>query len=559
MSSNIFSILNTAKLGLLTQQLAIEVTGNNIANVETEGYSRQDVILVSNTPRSISQGQLGTGVRVSSIERVFDQFLFQQILSEGDPTGNFKVRKDVFEQLEILFNENQGRSLNSELSGLFSAFQDLATNPSGLPERAEVLSRAQSLAAVFNNLGDGLFSIQRNIDAIVSDEVAKINTLVNEIAKLNQAIFANSPGQFSANDLKDQRDRLIKELSEKIDITFVNESDGQVSLTLRNGTPLVLKNVTFNLSTGLNGNNKSFLDVFISNGAGGTINVTSAIQGGKLKGYLDMRDLEVPAIKEKLDRLAAGFVQEFNRVHQQGFGVDGSTGVNFFTPLSPTVFTNTLNTGSAQVSVLNASPTTVLVDDFEITFTGATSFTLTNLTTGAASSAITFTAGTTFNLAGGFAVNITGTPAVGDRFKFSVSENAATFIKVSNEVLSNSQKIAAGNSTSGDGGNAGDLAGLQSDLTFNSVTLQSGSGAFTFDEFYNALVSAIGIQSATAQAGVRQQEGVLLQLSNRRESISGVSIDEELINLIQFQQAFNASARMISLVEELFDTLINRI
>lgn len=559
MSSNIFSILNTAKLGLLTQQLAIEVTGNNIANVETEGYSRQDVILVSNTPRSISQGQLGTGVRVSSIERVFDQFLFQQILSEGDPTGNFKVRKDVFEQLEILFNENQGRSLNSELSGLFSAFQDLATNPSGLPERAEVLSRAQSLAAVFNNLGDGLFSIQRNIDAIVSDEVAKINTLVNEIAKLNQAIFANSPGQFSANDLKDQRDRLIKELSEKIDITFVNESDGQVSLTLRNGTPLVLKNVTFNLSTGLNGNNKSFLDVFISNGAGGTINVTSAIQGGKLKGYLDMRDLEVPAIKEKLDRLAAGFVQEFNRIHQQGFGIDGSTGVNFFTPLSPTVFTNTLNTGSAQVSVLNASPTTVSVDDFEITFTGATSFILTNLTTGAASSAITFTAGTTFNLAGGFAVAITGTPAVGDRFKFSVSENAATFIKVSNEVLSNSQKIAAGNSTSGDGGNAGDLAGLQSDLTFNSVTLQSGSGAFTFDEFYNALVSAIGIQSATAQAGVRQQEGVLLQLSNRRESISGVSIDEELINLIQFQQAFNASARMISLVEELFDTLINRI
>lgn len=559
MSSNIFSILNTAKLGLLTQQLAIEVTGNNIANVETEGYSRQEVILVSNTPRSISQGQLGTGVRVSGIERVFDQFLFQQILSEGDPTGNFKVRKDVFEQLEILFNENQGRSLNSELSGLFSAFQDLSTNPSGLPERAEVLSRAQSLSAVFNNLGDGLFRIQRNIDAIVSDEVAKINTLVDEIAKLNQAIFANSPGQFSANDLKDQRDRLIKELSEKIDITFVNESDGQVSLTLRNGTPLVLKNVTFNLSTGLNGNNKSFLDVFISNGAGGTINVTSSIQGGELKGYLDMRDLEVPAIKEKLDRLAAGFVQEFNRVHQQGFGVDGSTGVNFFTPLSPTVFTNTLNTGSAQVSVLNASPTTVLVDDFEITFTGATSFTLTNLTTGAASSAITFTAGTTFNLAGGFAVNITGTPAVGDRFKFSVSENAATFIKVSNEVLSNSQKIAAGNSTSGDGGNAGDLAGLQSDLTFNSVTLQSGSGAFTFDEFYNALVSAIGIQSATAQAGVRQQEGVLLQLSNRRESISGVSIDEELINLIQFQQAFNASARMISLVEELFDTIINRI
>jgi len=558
MSSNIFSILNTAKLGLLTQQLALEVTGNNIANVETEGYSRQDVILESNTPRSISQGQLGTGVRVSGIERVFDQFLFQQILSEGDITGNVNVRKDVFEQLEILFNENQGRSLNSELSGLFAAFQDLSSNPTGLPERAEVVGRAQSLAAVFNNLGDGLFKIQRNIDAIVSDEVSNINSLASEIAKLNQAIFANSPGQFSANDLKDQRDRLIKELSEKIDISLIKESDGQLSLTLANGTPLVLKDLSFQLSTGLNGNNKSFLDVFISNGAGATTNVTSAIQGGELKGYLDMRDLEVPAVKEKLDRLAAGFVQEFNRVHQQGFGIDGSTGVNFFTPLAPTVFTNTLNTGSAQVSVVNASPTTVSVDEFEITMTGANAFTLTNLTTGANAGTFTFTGGTTFNLAGGFAVNITGTPAVGDRFKFSVSENAATFVKVSSEVKANSQKIAAGNST-GDGGNAGDLAALQSDLTFSSVTLQSGSGAFTFDEFYNALVSAIGIESASAQAGVRQQEGVLLQLNNRRESISGVSIDEELINLIQFQQAFNASARMISLVEELFDTIINRI
>jgi flagellar hook-associated protein 1 FlgK len=559
MSSNIFSILNTAKLGLLTQQLALEVTGNNIANVETEGYSRQDVILESNTPRSISQGQLGTGVRVSGIERVFDQFLFQQILSEGDVTGKFNVRENVFEQLEVLFNENQGRSLNSELSELFAAFQDLSSNPTGLPERAEVVGRAQSLAAVFNNLGDGLFKIQRNIDAIVSDEVSQINSLTSEIAKLNQAIFANSPGQFSANDLKDQRDKLIKELSEKIDITLFKESDGQLSLTLGNGTPLVLKDFSFQLSTGLNGNNKSFLDVFISNGAGGTSNVTSAIQGGELKGYLDMRDLEVPAVKQKLDRLAAGFVQEFNRVHQQGFGVDGSTGVNFFAPLAPTVFTNTLNTGSAQVSVINASPTTVSVDDFEITMTGANAFTLTNLTTGATAGTFAFTAGTTFNLAGGFAVNITGTPAVGDRFKFSVSENAATFVKVSSTVLGNSQKIAAGNSTAGDGGNAGDLAALQSDLTFNSVTLQSGSGAFTFDEFYNALVSAIGIESASAQAGVRQQEGVLLQLNNRRESISGVSIDEELINLVQFQQAFNASARMISLVEELFDTLINRI
>jgi flagellar hook-associated protein 1 len=559
MTSNIFSILNTAKSGLLSQQLAIEVTGNNIANVETEGYSRQDVVLESNTPRTTGLAQIGTGVRVSGIERVFDQFLFQQILSEGDLTGSSKVEKDVYEQLEILFNDNQGRSLNSEFSEFYASLQDLASKPSGLPERAAVLSQAASLAAVFNSLGQGVADIQRNIDTVIEDDVASINTLTDQIAKLNKAIFANEPGEVTANDLRDQRDRLVKELSEKIDITYVNESDGQISLTLNNGTPLVLKDVTFRLSTEINGNNKSFKDILISDGVGGTNNITSAIQGGALKGNLNMRDVEVAAVQDKLNRLAAGFVQEINRIHQEGFGLDGSTGVDFFNPLDPTVFTNTQNTGSAQVSVQNASPTTVSVDDYEINFTGSNSFTLNNLTTGFASGTFSFTSGSTFNLAGGFAVAITGTAAVGDKFTFSVSENAAKLVAVSDEVVSNSQKIAAGNSTSGDGGNAGDMADLQNDLTFNSVTLQSGSGAFTFDEFYNALVSAIGIQSVSAQAQVNQQEGVLLQLNNRQQSISGVSLDEELINLIQFQQAYNASARLITMVEELFETLINRI
>jgi len=559
MSSNIFSILSTAKSGLLSQQLAIEVTGNNIANVETEGYSRQDVILESNTPRTSGLGQIGTGVRVSGIERVFDQFLFQQILAEGDLTGSSKVQKDVYEQLEILFNDNQGRSLNSEFSQFYASLQDLASNPSGLPERTAVLSQAGSLAAVFNGLGKGVADIQRNINTVIEDEVAGINSLTDQIAKMNKAIFANEPGQVTANTLRDQRDRLVKTLSEKIDITYVNESDGQISLTLSNGTPLVLKDTTFKLSTEINGNNKSFKDVLISDGVGGTKNITSNIQGGALKGYLDMRDVEVAAVQDKLNRLAAGFVQEVNRVHQQGFGLDGSTGVNFFNPLDPTVVTNTQNTGSAQVSVQNASPTTVSVDDYRITFTGSNTFSLTNQTTGFASGTFTFTPGSTFNLAGGFAVAITGTPAVGDQFTFSVSENAARLVAVAGAVKSNSQKIAAGNSTSGDGGNAGDLADLQSELTFSSVSLQSGSGAFTFDEFYNALVSAIGIQSISAQAQVNQQEGVLLQLNNRKQSISGVSLDEELVNLIQFQQAYNASARLIAMVEELFDTIINRI
>ena len=204
MTTNIFSALSSAKLGLLAQQLAIEVTGQNIANVETEGYSRQDVTFEANTPRHAikygSMHQIGTGVRVAGIERAHDQFLFEQIMDEGDLTGSTEVKKDIFEQLEILFNEGSGRSLNDALSSFFASVHDLATNARGLPERADLVSKAENLASTFNQTGKQLYTIQRNIDATIETEVTEINSLTTQIGKLNENIHANEPGsQYKAN------------------------------------------------------------------------------------------------------------------------------------------------------------------------------------------------------------------------------------------------------------------------------------------------------------------------------------------------------------------------
>ncbi len=559
MTSNIFSVLNTAKLGLLSQQLAIEVTGQNIANVQTEGYSRQEVNFEASNPRNFSLGQIGTGVRVAGIERSHDEFLFSQILGEGDTLGRFQVRKDVFEQLELLLSENNGRSLNGSLSSFFNGLQDVASNPTGLPERSSLLAEAQNLSSVFNNLGESLFQIQQNLDSAISVEVAKINSLAQEVGSLNKAIHANEPTSFSANDLRDKRDQKVKELSEMIDLNFVDEQDGQISLTLDDGTALVLQSNVFTLATSINGNNKSFLDIEIQDSAGNSKNVTSSLTGGTIKGYLEMRDVEVEALKDKLDRMAAGFVKEFNSIHQQGFGIDGSTGNNFFNPLSTTVVSNVDNTGSSTLTAANGDPSNISIDKYEITFTGSNSFSLENLTTGASSGAFTFTAGSTFNLANGFAVTISGTPAVGDSFKLSASENAAREFSVASGVLSNGNKISAGLNSSTDGANALALTDLQSDLVFDSVTLKAGSGTFTFDEFYSSIVSSVGIQSFSSRSTLSQQDGILLQLNTRRESISGVSIDEEMINMIKFQQAFNAAARLIGAVDELLDTIINQV
>ena len=560
MTTNIFSALSSAKLGLLAQQLAIEVTGQNIANVETEGYSRQDVTFEANTPRHAikygSMHQIGTGVRVAGIERAHDQFLFEQIMGEGDLTGSTEIKKEIFEQLEILFNEGSGRSLNDALSSFFASVHDLATNARGLSERADLVSKAEHLASTFNQTGKQLSTIQRNIDATIGTEVAEINSLTTKIGKLNESIHANEPAsQYKANDLRDNRDRLVKELSKKIDIQLIEESDNQISLTLKDGTALVLKDQVFDLSTSINGNNESFYDVYIDSGSA-TKDITSTITGGELRGYLDMRDTEVESILDKMNILSASFIQEFNGIHRAGFGLDGSSGLDFFSPLDVTVDHGVDNKGTAAVSITNASPTTVSVDEFEIVFNSGYEYTLNNLTTNASSGTFTFTTGSTFNIKDGFAVTISGGAVSGDKVTFSVSEDAASGMSVSSTITANTRKIAAGTTTNGDGANALLMADLQNTSSFNSVTWSgSGSGSYTFDEYYNAVVSTIGIESFSAQATLRQQEGILLQLNSRRESISGVSIDEEMIKMIKFQQAYNASARMISVVDEMLDTL----
>ncbi|MFQ5672646.1 MAG: flagellar hook-associated protein FlgK [Nitrospinales bacterium] len=561
MGSNVFSVLNTGRVGLLSHQLAIEVTGQNIANVQTEGFSRQKVALEAATPRSVGLGQLGTGVRVAGIERAHDSFLFSQIVGENSSLGEFKARQNAFDQMETLFNDGLGGSLNNSLSDFFSSLQDLSNNPSGLAERAVVRGNAQSLASVFNNLGNQLFDQRVNLDNEIGATATEVSSLISQIAQMNKAVHENETSQgFGANDLRDQRDRLVNQLAEKIDVTVVNEQNGLLNLTLSNGRPLVLGLSTFSLSTRLNGDNNGFRDILLDDGQGNLTNITSDIKGGKLKGLLDMRDVELPASRDKVDRLAAGFIQEFNRVHGQGFGSDGSTGVDFFRPLSPTVSANTGNTGSAQVSMSNANPNQVSVDKFEITITGANSFSLTNLTTGAAAGAFTFASGSAFNLAGGLAVTINGAPAVGDRFTFSVSENASTLIRVDDAVLNDAQKIAAGTTLGGDGDNARQLANIQNRLAFNGVSIDTaGSGMFTFDDFYNSIVSQVGVSARATRTTMTQQEGVMVQLTNRRESADGVSIDEEMINLIKFQQAFAASARLISTVDEMMNILQDRI
>ena len=559
MTSNIFSVLNSGKNGLLSQQFAIEVTGQNIANAQTKGYSRQIVEFQANNPRGFGLGQIGTGVKVSGIKRAHDAFLARQVTDENINKGLFDLKKDVFEQMEILFDSNFGGSLNDNFNEFFGSLHDLANNPSGLAERADVLGKAEAILENLKRTGDGLFNEQLNIDEMVFSEVSEINNLVADITKLNKNILSNEKfDTFNANDLRDRRDKFINELAGKVDIKVNEDANGQVDITLGNGQPLVLKQQAFSLATTLNGNNNGFKDINITNLEGINTNITSSLQGGKLKGLVDMRDTELKSALDNLDRLTAGFIQEINRVHKKGFGSDGSSGLDFFSALSPASLADTSNLGTASVAIINASPTTASVDKFQIQFTGTNSFELNNLTTGLASGTYTFTNETSVTLAGGLSVTFSGSAVSGDLINFSISENASRLAAVSSTIKANLEKIAAGKTLAGDGQNAQELADLQNRMSFNATSLQSGSGSFTFSDFYSSIVTQIALDSGAARVNADNQEAIQLQLSIRRESNSGVSIDEEMINLIKFQQAFNASARIITTVEEMLNSLISK-
>jgi flagellar hook-associated protein 1 FlgK len=556
MSTNIYSVMNTAKLGLLAQQMAIEVTGQNIANVQTEGYSRQELSLEATTPRATGEGILGTGVRVATIKRAHNDYVFSQITDQETQLSSSSVRKDAFDQLEVMFNQQDGNSLNNGMNQFFESVQDLSANPTGMAERASVLARGTSLAQKLKQTGQKLTQQQQNLDQNLDTEINSINNALIQIADLNSKIHMSESGNQTANDLRDRRDSLIRALSQKIDVNIMGEVNGQISLTLNDGKALVLGGTAMSMTLKVNGDNFGYKDIMLKDMAGNTTNITSTIQGGKLRGMLDMRDTEIAQVKDKLDRLTAGFVREFNRVHQAGQGMDGKTGRNFFNPLSATVRSNTANTGSASVAVSNASPSTASVDKYEFTFTGANTVSLKNLTSGQASGTYTFAAGAAFNVAGGMAVTIAGSGASGDKFRFSISENAMISVAVSGQIINDTRLIAAGKTSPSDGSNALDLAALQGSKNFDGVSMTSaGSGSFTFDDFYNAIVTNMGVSSQTTQSNYTEQQGVLTLLGNRRESADGVSIDEEMINMVKFQQAYNASARLLNTVNEMFAAL----
>lgn len=456
---------------MMNSQTALQTAGHNIANKSTEGYSRQRVDLVSNTPVGSGSLRYGMGARAASITRVNNPYLDRQLGNETAGAGYNDGRAEALSRVEQVYNEQSNRGLNQFLSDFFSSLQEMANNPESLATRTQVRESADFLTKDFHRVNSQMKEIARDIDSQVKTHIDEINSMTKEVAVLNEKIQQVELSGGHANDERDRRELLVKQIGERINIKWAEGADSSVTITAGNSALLVAgydaKELVATASPRSETKGEGNIDVFYKNSEKATpMNITQQIRGGKIGGLLQVRDEVIGGLLGDVDRLAQQVAVSVNEAHRQGFNIYGQTNSDFFKVPS------TLRDASAQ-------------------------------------------------------------------------------IEVSKLILDDPGRIA----TSATAGAAGDNR-----IALKMAQLQSAKvidGENSFDEYYNSVVGKVGIQARRAQTASETQRDIVKQITKIRDSISGVSLDEEATKLIEFQKSFDASARLIRTADEMFDTVLS--
>ncbi len=316
--SGIAMVMNTAKGALAAQQLGLNVVGNNIANVNSPGYSRQSAPQTPTLPVSIAGFLLGTGVAVEAIQQAADQLLENRLIDAKSSLAGFKEASLFMNVLEGIFTENTENSLGTQMAAFWNAWQDLSNNPSGAAEREAVYEKGRQVADLFNTLSAQLAQMEADLTAKMTPAVDRINAISGNIAALNNQIIGLEVNQV-ANSLRDERNALLTELSELIDTRSFEQPDGSLTVTVAKGFPVVSSADSYPLE--LAGGR-----ILWQNSSGGTVDISDKISGGQLHGWLEIQDEVLPKYQTELDGLAQEFAWAVNQVHSQGVGLEYFSG-----------------------------------------------------------------------------------------------------------------------------------------------------------------------------------------------------------------------------------------
>jgi flagellar hook-associated protein 1 FlgK len=627
-------MLSTGVSGLLAFQSALATTSHNIANASTPGYSRQLVNLATQGADALGSGWVGRGVEVTSIKRAFDAALSGQVRTATSGHQQLDTFATLAARIDNLFSDSS-TGLATTLQQFMNTVQAVADVPTSTSARQVLLSTAGTLVTRLKSYSGSLDTLAGQVSTQLSGEARTISSLAQNIADLNrQVVAAKGQSQGVPNDLLDQRDVLINQLSQHISVNTIAQDDGSVNVFIGSGQALVTAGIAATLTTTADAYDPTLQHLSLQ-GTGTSVDVTSAVSGGALGGLLQFRDTMLADARNALGQVAVAVATQFNGQHAAGLDLSGQFGGQFFGIGDVRTLPAAGNAGSAAVTVTRGDIAGLTTADYTLQYDGS-AWSLTRNDTGATIAMSGSGTAADPYVADGLQIVVAGSAQAGDRFQIQPTSQAISGLGV---LLSDPAKIAAAAPlvTSAAATNSGTAAISDASVTdpsawvrgtyalafdatggwqitdSSTATVASGSSytagsaiafngmsialsgtpasgdSFTINatgnfpgDNRNALllagvlgnavlaggstsiqgavgqfISGIGVQTNQAQTGRDAQQVVMNDASSQLDSVAGVNLDEEAANLLRYQQAYQAAAKVISVADSLFQTLLN--
>jgi flagellar hook-associated protein 1 FlgK len=637
------SLLNVGARALLANQVALQTAGNNIANVNTPGYSRQSVVLQTVQGQFTGGGYIGQGVDVQTILRNQSELLTRQSASAGSVQAGDIVRAERLRQLQDVFSGG-ATGLGAAINDMMNAFSDVVSSPTDITARTLALTRMDETASRMRSAGERVDEIQYTVKEQLQSSITAINSLAGQIAAVNEQIARAKGNGQTPNDLLDNRDQLIREMNQYVQTTQIPADDGTIGLFVGGSQPLVLgttpSQVSVDDATQVPGSGQ--LKLFFNRPGSPAIEVDeNTMGGGSVSGLLRFNNTDLAESRNLLGRMAMAIGMTMNEQHKLGLTLDGQMGKDLFSlPASMPGLTNGVGVGTVGFT----DPTKFAASDYEIRFTTGTAGQVVRLSDGKAT-AFTDAANLATLTIDGLQFNLTTPGAPGERMLFQPFSTAGSNIKA---LVYSPRDLAAANPINAAMGttNGGtlQLAGLKATanglvappipggvtLTFaagppttytvtGSTTPPSGTAGLpytsgtpitidgweiklqgtpksgdtvkvgnsldpqygdnytrnagnatslmnlrdvkmfdesTLSDGYAGLMAQVGTRTQSATFAAELSTTIAGNLERDRTAVSGVNLDEEAAKLIQYQQAYQASAKMLQIAQSVFDTLM---
>lgn len=567
----LFGSLQVGRSGLIASQTALQVTGQNLANLATEGYHRQRISLVPERAQEIGPGLfLGRGVKVESITRVIDEALEARLRGSISDQSASQVRQQLLGRIEAIENEFTGTDLSTALGDFFNSFSQLSNNPQDISLRTLVVEQANSLTNFIRDLDAELGNVQFQTVSQTDQAIEAANDLLTRIATLNKQISVQSRGAGGAPGLRDQRDVLLGELSQFLDISTVEQPSGSVDVFV-GSLPIVLNNRSRGIELLTESVNGETVTKVVVSADKSPLDITS----GELGALIQFKTGDVQDVIDTIDTLSRQLIFQVNRIHSQGQGLellDSITGAQVVT--DPSALLNDPSTdlpvapthGSFQIHVVQKSTGQVVTSTINVDLDGINPAGDTTLNSLAAD--IDVAANISASVTSDGRLQITADTS---DFQLSFSDDTSgalaalgvnTFFKgkdafdiaVNDLVFDDPRFIAAASSSAagtnlGDNSNALAIAGLRDDAV-------DGLNGMSLTQFWNRHVEDFAVRQGQARQQFQADTVIREGLATQQQSISGVNADEESIDLIKHQRAFQASARLLTVIDEMLETLI---